>query len=298
MRKVLLAATAVFVVGAIISPEAARADRLFATHFSIWGTSWITELDPQTGGQINRFAPPAALNQDSGLAYDGINLYFLSGLAQYEDTIYKLDPNNGAVVYELTLPANRYRSGMAALGGSLFFSHWNPSYDIEVYDSATGAHQRTIGFSEFTGGGLPLMIDRGLGAIRNPDGLLATVHAVGDVTPTEILEFSLTGEVLHRFEISGADALNSAQGLTSVGNEIYVGLHLTRAGNQVIVYDRSGTEQRRFGLTGSTGVQALAGGPDLSQVPEPATAVALAGLGVVLLARAGWRRRRQGRTPE
>lgn len=295
MKRILLAVAMIPIVGAASSPHSARAERLFATHLSIWGQSWITEFDPQTGAELNRFAPPVALNQDSGLAYDGVDLYFLSGRAEYNDIIYKLDANNGSVVGQYDLPPNSYRSGLAVIGESLFVSDWHPNHNgTEVYDLATGAHQRTMGFSDYDDLGRRLMIDRGLGAIRGPDALLATVHPIGLATPCEILELSpLTGEILGRFDIPDDDADNGAQGLTSIGNEIFLGLHVQSSWNQIIVYDRDGVEQRRFGIFGSTGVQALAGGPELSQVPEPATAAALAGLGVILLARLGWRRRRQ-----
>jgi hypothetical protein len=295
MKRRLWAVTAILAVVAVSSPQSAWADRLFATHFSIWGESWITEFDPQTGAELNRFAPPVALNQDSGLAYDGLNLYFLSGLSQYNDIIYKLDANSGTVVGQYDLPANSYRSGLAVIGQSLYVSDWHPNHNgVEVYDLVTGAHERTMGFVDYDDQGRRLMIDRGLGAIRGPDALLATVHPIGMAIPCEILELSpLTGEILDRFYIADDDADNGAQGLTSIGSEVFLGLHVQESWNQIIVYDRDGVEQRRFGIFGSTGVQALAGGPELSQIPEPSAAVALAGLGAILLARAGWRRRRK-----
>jgi hypothetical protein len=281
---------------AAMATDETRADRLFATHFSIWGTSWILEHDPQTGAELNRFAPPVALDQDSGLAYDGVNLYFHSGRDEYDDTVYKLNPNDGTLLGQYTLPHSWTRSGLAVIGQTLFASEWHPSHNnIEVIDLVTGEHQRTMTFSGTNSQGTRLLVNRGLGEIRGPDALLATATTLGEPSgPTEILELDpMTAGITSRFEIQDSRAWNVAQGLASIGNEVFLGLHVSVAGDQIIVFSRDGVEQRRFSMAGSTGVQALAGGPDLSAIPEPATAVALAGLGAMLLARAGWRRRRR-----
>lgn len=57
-------------------------------------------------------------------------------------------------------------------------------------------------------------------------------------------------------------------------------LHVSQNNKQVIVHDLDGTEHRRFGIFGSTGIQALAAA---RAVPEPASVMTLAiGLAALL----------------
>ncbi|MBP7935376.1 MAG: PEP-CTERM sorting domain-containing protein [Phycisphaerae bacterium] len=271
----------------VASAESRGGDRLFATHCSIWGSSKITELDPQTGAVLNSYAPPASPNQNAGLAFDGSHLYYLPGPSAVYSTVYKLNPDTGAVVGQYHLPDNPYRSGLATMGDCLYTNDWRSSHnDIEVYDLATGAFVRAIDFHKANPAESNLMIDADLGEFGPRNRLLAIAHPVGSFAQTQILGLDpLTGVIRDRFSMEDADAVYAAKGLAAIGEETYVSLHVSRDYKQVIVYGRDGTEHRRFGIAGSTGIQALA---STHAVPEPASVMALAA-GLVML----WGRRRR-----
>jgi hypothetical protein len=286
---IVLAVLAWFVLGA----ADVRADHLYATHYSVWGQSEITELDPQTGTALNSFAPPSTPNQNAGLACDGTSLYFLSNNSTY-NTVSRLDPSTGAVLGQYTLPDNSTRTGLTVLGSNLYDLDWNPNHNyIEIYDLATGSPKGSINFRAANPTASNLMLDGDLGTLRDSNLLLAVAHPVGSYTPTNVVELDpVTGVIQRQFAINDADANRAAKGVDAIGQEIFLSLHVAYSSpnfNEVIVYDQNGVEQRRYGVSGSTGVQALAVGP--ATVPEPST-LGLLAAGASAVIGFVWRRRK------
>jgi len=299
MRRIGLISTALFLIGpageawAEFLHHAPMGDgpqlRLFASHVSIWGEATITELDPVTGDVIRSMPTPTTPHENDGLAFDGTYLYYNAGFYSDRTTLYKLDSYTGDVVGTYTLPDNQYWNGLAYRAGRIYLLDWHPAHEnIDVFDLATETIVDSFDYS-----GAPWWIDGGLAYMEDADVLVVTAGPIGGDT-TVIYELDpLTGEVLTSgFEYAERNRLLA--GLAAVGDEIFVGRHVAST-DQILVFSRDGVLQREFTITGSTGVQALAGGP----VPEPSDAVALVGLGAMLLASATWHKlRRRPRRPE
>src|SRR5262245_25944616 len=92
-------------------------DCLFSAN-SITFPNQIIEIDPLTGAVRNTFAAPTAAGTtgNAGLDFDGTTLYYLS---DSNDVLYRLNPNNGAVLGQTALPAGTY-DGLASLRGLVY----------------------------------------------------------------------------------------------------------------------------------------------------------------------------------
>ena len=168
------------------------------------------------------------------------------------------------------------------MGGYLYSTSWDPNHNyIEVYNLSTGSFLKSIDFRKANPGDTSLMIDADMGELTAENRLLAVTHPIGSFLSTRIVELDpSTGVIQDRFSILDADAVKAAKGLAAIGDEVYVSLHVSQNNKQIIVYSRDGVEHRRFGISGSTGIQALAAA---RAVPEPASALTLAvGLATIL----------------
>ena len=234
------------------SGQAGGTARLFATS----AAQGIVEIDPDDGTVLNTFAAPETLGVNDGLAFDGLNLWYLSGSWDPE-TLYKLDPNTGAVRDSFTLPDDT-RDGLAAIGDLIYVANSSAiDQDILEVSSASGAVLRTIDVDTANPG---LLFSGGLGALRDPDALL-----VPDALTSDIYLLSLTdGSSTDDFDGGLAGDL----GLASIGDEIFVAKN-TGLTDQITVFNRQGVQQRMLTVSGSIGLQSLAGNVDLT--PSPGT---------------------------
>ncbi|MEM7394830.1 MAG: hypothetical protein AAF492_21055, partial [Verrucomicrobiota bacterium] len=104
----------------------------------------ILVLNPEDGNVINRFlGPPLTNSSDSlSLAHDGTNLWIAGGNNGGPGIgIFKVDPQNGTVLFGTNITARFYR-GMAHLNGEIFLLE-NFS-NIYVYDAVTFTLKRTL----------------------------------------------------------------------------------------------------------------------------------------------------------
>ncbi|MEM7391436.1 MAG: S8 family serine peptidase, partial [Verrucomicrobiota bacterium] len=115
----------------------------------------ILEIDPANGNLIRRFQGPLMTNSTSdelSLAHDGTNLWIAGGHSSgLGIEVIKLNPNDGSVLFETTVPATLYR-GMAYLNGEIFLAEYPTN--IYVYDAETFTLNRTLtqpGFGFFRG---------------------------------------------------------------------------------------------------------------------------------------------------
>ncbi len=214
----------------------------------------ITEIDPITGAVINTIPMPTnnAFVFDTGLAFDGTNLWVLAGPIG-NDQIYKLNPDTGVVLEIHNLRSNAGWDGLAWLNGLLYVQDDFIDNRITVYDPSQRRIIDTLNVGTINGG---LNISGGLAAITGPDRLYAT-STFGDT----IYEFNpSTGTLTNEWNtgLSG-----SQEGVGTANNEIYVGQFI---GNNLAVFNRTGVFQRFVNLPDS-GVHAIGGDNILSLVP-------------------------------
>jgi hypothetical protein len=212
-------------------------DRLFAvTVFEF--PSRIYELDPDDGSTIRSFPAPINSQIFNGLAFDGQTLFFLSN---DNDVLYEIDPDSGAVLDSTLLPPNSYE-GLASLNG-LVYARVMAGGPVVVFDPVADAVVGTLAYSGYPAA----YIYDGFGEIADPDRLL------GKSLFGEILEIHPdTGLVTPTFTIPDSA---QAYGLTSIGQEIFVGY--TTTPGRINVYSRGGSLLRT--LTGTPSVFGLAG---------------------------------------
>jgi outer membrane protein assembly factor BamB len=118
----------------------ASGQRLFATSTSLG----IAEINPIGGNVIRSF--PAPLNQGvaDGLAFDGTDLYYLSG-SWDPNTLYVLNPTTGVVVRTYTLPSGSLRNGLAYMNGLIYIpeSKLRPAPIHPERDGLRTGHRRS-----------------------------------------------------------------------------------------------------------------------------------------------------------
>jgi hypothetical protein len=238
----LFPVVALGLLAALPSPAPTGKSRLFATS----ANQGIVEVDPTDGSLLNTFAAPTSQGVNDGLAFDGVDLWYISG-SQKPNTLYRIDPNTGAVKKTLTLPNNSFRDGLAALNGKIWVSHFSAiEQDLVAYDPDTGAVVDTIDLDAINPG---LFFAGGLGALRDPDFLLVP-DAVGTLIYLVNLDTGLP------FAFDGQ--LAGDNGLAGIGNEIFVSVN-TGLTDQITVFDTSGAVRRKLTVAGSIGLQSLAG---------------------------------------
>src|SRR5262249_35095698 len=125
--------------------------------------------------------------------FDGTTLYYLS---DSNDVLYRLNPNNGAVLGQTALPAGTY-DGLASLRGLVYAIETNNDR-ILVIDPTAGTVVRTIDARAANPG---KSFSGGLGAITNPDAIIATT------TTQEVLLLNpTTGAAISSFTVTGTSA--------------------------------------------------------------------------------------------
>ena len=216
--------------------------RLFATNTTP-AVDTIVELDPLTGAVLRALLAPVPIGStNTGLAYDGQTLYFLSDT---NDTLYELDPDSGAIL-DSTLLASRTYGGLAAMGG-LVYALDSLGDDVFVFDPITDMVTATLDLNGLNSG---LTLSDGLGELS------ATGELVGFNSSNIFILNAVTGKLTNTFPLPSGI---SAHSLTAVGNEIYVGY---TSPTKVDVFRRDGTLIRT--LTTTFGVNGLGGGGDTS----------------------------------
>ena len=223
----------------------ANQQRLFATT-SVNTQFVIAEIDPTTGTVINSFPAPVAQGVSDGLAFDGTNLYYLSGSVA-PNTLYALDPDTGALRYTYTLPANSFRDGLAYLNGSIYISEWSSlDQDITIFNLATGT---VIGTLDIDGAnpGAP-RIKGGLAGITHPDALLVT----SEETDQLLVINPATGVISNTLSYGRDGTL----GVAVANGLIYLGANTS---NVLQIYTRGGALLGAVAIPGSIGVQSLGG---------------------------------------
>jgi len=224
--------------------------RLFATYpTSI--PSQIVELNPATGGVVRTLPTPAGLASIlTGLAFDGQTLFFLTE----NDTLYRLNPDAGAILGSNVLPPRAY-DGLAAMGGFLYALDSSID-DVLKLDPATGAVLGTFDLNAVNSTPPALNVWNALGEVPATNELISITT---DALTYDNLVFvnAQTGAVTHGLAIPDSHLVNS---LTSVGDEIFVGY---TTGNRIDVYRRDSAIFQRS-LTTSSGPYGLGGWGDTS----------------------------------
>jgi len=213
----------------ITSPQASG-QRLFVIQSG--SPPKIVELDIATGAQRNIFSAPAGTaTLHSGLAFDGQTLWFM---ADNNDTLYRLNPNTGAVLGSTTLASGGYGS-LAALGGKIYLLNTSSRQAISIFDPATSSITSTLTLQNGVGVGSGMQDSLGESAATN-ELLFGSYHRVNILDAT-------TGIQTHSFDISyGFDV----KGVAAVGNEVFVS-HTN--GPNIEVYSRSGALLRTINLS-------------------------------------------------
>ncbi|MEZ6059031.1 MAG: SdrD B-like domain-containing protein [Planctomycetaceae bacterium] len=208
--------------------------RLFAIDFNPSSPSRIVEVDPQTGLTLASFVPAVgAITLTSGLAFDGNSLFLVDANT---DTLYKLNPDTGAVLGSLGLDATGRWDGVAALNGSIYVN--DPFADvIEVVDPVTMTLTSTIQLS--AGGNFNPF--GGLGELPDAAGgqLVGAVGSSNQVALLNPADGSVNSTFTHA-PVSNGDNF----GITSVSGEIYLGFN--DLSGTVLVYAPDGTLIRSF----------------------------------------------------
>ncbi|MDD4787036.1 MAG: Calx-beta domain-containing protein, partial [Pirellulales bacterium] len=236
-----------YAANALAAPLQTEESRAVGRLFAACVGRGIMEIDPVSGAVLNVFAAPKPQGVGDGLAFDGKSLWYLAGSFD-QNTLYQMNPNNGAVIRAFPLPDNAFRDGLTALNGLVYISHWSAvEQDIVAFDPDTGKIVQTL---DINGLNPEVFFSGGLGSLSGPDALFvtgATTDLVYEIDPA-------TGHLVGSFTQTDA---SGDLGVAGWGGEIYVGRN---ASNVIIVYDRGGRELRRISVSGAGGIQALGGG--------------------------------------
>ena len=248
------------------------------------GDALIVEFDPLDGSTINSFPPPvpAGFGPD-GLAFDGTTLWFVSsGLGQEgAGTLYALDPDDGSVLDTLAINGGSGAfDGLAALNGLIYVLDYGQG-DIVVFDPTLETVVDTL---DINGTNPGVSIIGGLGAIDQPDALLATGIVQSEGSTSDLFEIDpSTGEVVDSFPLDRS----FTGGVATLGQTIYAA---DSDVDTVTLYDREGGVIDIFNGTGP--FYALGGDPTrVFGIPTASTlglallTLALVGSGLLLLRR-------------
>lgn len=216
--------------------------RLFATSTNLG----IIEINSDTGSILNSFTAPLNQGVSDGLAFDGTNLYYLSG-SWDPNTLYALNPTTGAIEGTYNLPSSSFRTALAHLNGLIYILDWSVlTQDITVFDPSSGTVINTLDINGVNPGA-PLIYG-GLAGITNPDALLVTTTFTN-----EILELNpTTGLITNRF----AHNRNGTLGVATANGQIYLGANTSSI---IQIYNRSGGLQGSITVPNSIGIQSLGG---------------------------------------
>ncbi len=214
----------------------------------------IVEFDLQTGATVNTIPLPPALGTfsdfDNGMAFDGVNLW-LTGGSFSPNTLYKLDPDNGAVLethFVSTVGGGTWE-GMAWLNGQLYLLSGGTSSVISAYDPTQRRVTSTLDIDSINS--ISLSIWKGLAGIKGPDRLIATT-ILGDL----IVEIDpRSGLITNQWQ---RGISSTPYGIGAANGEIYIGEFLN---GTIEVFNRQGALQRIMdvSLASLEGLAALGG---------------------------------------
>ena len=207
-------------------------------------TNAILEIDPDTGTTLNSIpSPTPATFNEKGLAFDGTNLWVLTGTLG--DTIYKINPDNGNILEVHSLTGSQGWDGLAVLNGLLYALDDFIDNKITVYDPI----QRRVINTLDVGTRNNIDISGGLAGITGPDRLLVTStfnNWVYEINPAN-------GAVTRQWQ----SGLSFAEGLATANGDIYVGAF---GDSTLRVFNRTGVFQRFMNVPDSrSGFYALGG---------------------------------------
>lgn len=242
-RAIVAAVLAIACVASAAADRRQENHRLFASDASLG----IIEIDPADGSVLNTYPAPARQGTADGMAFDGNQLWYLSGSFE-SNTLYKLNPADGQVLASYDLPNSSFRNGLAAQNGLVYILDWSAiTQDITVFDPELPGVVAMLDI-DAENPGAPA-ISGGLAAIAEPNALLVTTALSG-----ELLEIdSASGRINRRFaHAQGA----GAQGLAVVDGLIYLARN---SSNTLSVFDRDGNLQRQLQISAAIGMQSLAG---------------------------------------
>ncbi len=186
-----------------------RTPRLFAVAAD--SPADLIEMDPTTGMEVHQFPAPGAISDErSGLAFDGVRLFFLVGSGS--PRLYELDPETGAILDSDPITAGSgIFDGLAVLAGKLYLLDVSRG-DILEFDPVTDTVTRTLDIDNLNPG---IVLTGGLAGITSPDALIATVR-----NGAQVIEINpATGLITRSF----TPGFRSYLGVAVVEGEIYLG---------------------------------------------------------------------------
>ncbi len=214
-------------------------DRLFLADFNA-SPNRIVEINPSTGQQVRSFnAPVNGFSSSVGMAFDGSSLYYIEDTFS-SDTLFRINPDTGAVLASRVLPAGTY-DGLAVLKG-IVYAKQPTTNQLVRYSPSTDTFLPNLPII-----GLTSSLSDGLGEFALEGSLLARTIAgnLVAINPT-------TGAATNLFSISATTS--TVRGFTAIGREIYVG----NFGSNIDVYDRFAQVRVRQ-IAGQPSVYALGG---------------------------------------
>ena len=188
----------------------------------------IYRVNPVDGSVISELSPDYDVTTYRvGLAFDGKSLFVVDEVG---DAVVEIDPETGMELDRDSIGYGNY-DGIASLNGLLYISDYVTD-DIKIFDPVSDT---VIGTLDINGVNSGKNIVGGLGAITNPDALVATTGS-NDV----IFIDPNSGVILSKFTHSG----ETDQGVAVLGDEIL--LSYTSAFTGIAVFDRGGAFKRSF----------------------------------------------------
>ncbi len=188
-----------------------RVGRLFATSRDILEDE-IIEIDPTTGDTIRTFLAPQTVGILNGLAFDGVDIWYLEGIGGTQDILYRINADTGMVQQQFDLQAllsDQDYDGLAALDGKIYIQD-SSNNRIQVLDPLAGTFQP-----------IPIVpgvqLDGGLGAFDDPDNLTDALVATNRANKQIYLINPVTGII----ENSISHNITSNTGIAVVGDLIY-----------------------------------------------------------------------------
>ncbi|MDA1015556.1 MAG: M36 family metallopeptidase, partial [Planctomycetota bacterium] len=196
--------------------------RLFAAPIG----SFIYELDPSSGGIINAFQAPGSLGRNTGLAFDGVDVWLYDDVAS---RLYSLDAELGTIKTNTLLPVNAGRLSLAYLNGLLYFLD-RTADEIEVFDPKLGLFRPNLRLGAVN----PVApnfgtVFVGISGAKDPDRIVLTYYETSSVMEID----PKTGEITNQFTVGSAPFGGGAV----VNDQIYLGYRISP---NIDVYTRGG----------------------------------------------------------
>ena len=174
----------------------------------------IEELNPATGTVINSFPVPEPVFGPEGLAFDGVDLFFISGW--WNNIIFRLDRSTGAILDTVPVVFPGTIDALAHSGEFIYALDFGNGI-IYVIDATSGELVNNLTTGGFIGGGLSF------GGSRNTIFVSNFGDSISEIDPE-------TGTVLNRIPLPGFAVwglgYSEALGALWVGDPATVKLYL------------------------------------------------------------------------